>query len=88
MTNKEREMLEYEWELGLQVIVDYEDETPEFLANLDIGIWESDNLSDVMDPVADTEGFWRASFELANALGLAMIKIDEDGNIKGDWINY
>jgi hypothetical protein len=35
-----------------------------------------------------SEAFWRASFNLANALGLALITIDEAGNINGERINY
>ena len=34
------------------------------------------------------EASWRASFELANALGLAMVTIDEAGNINGEIIKY
>jgi len=84
----EQDDLEYEWELGLQIIVEYEDATPEALRNLDIVTFNSKPISDLVIDAEITEDYFRASFDLANALGLSLITIDENGNINGEIINY
>ena len=79
--------LEREWKLGLKVIAEYEDATPEDYLCLDIITYNSKPLSDYIDEEMG-EASWRACFDLANALGLALITIDEAGNINGEIIGY
>ena len=71
----------------MDVIAEYEDATLEDYLYLDIATYDSEPLSDLME-WGVSEAFWRASFDLANALGLALITIDEVGNINGERINY
>ena len=80
--------LEREWKLGLNVILEYENATPEDYLYLDIATYDSESLSDFVDDTGVPEEFWRASFDLANVLGLALITIDEAGNINGEIIGY
>ena len=80
--------LEREWKLGLNVIVEYEKATPEDYLYLDIATYDSESLSDFVEDTRVPEEFWRASFDLANVLGLALITIDEAGNINGEIIGY
>ena len=87
LSAEEQESLEHEWKLGLDVIAEYEDATLEDYLYLDIATYDSEPLSDLME-WGVSEAFWRASFDLANALGLALITIDEAGNINGERINY
>ena len=87
LSMEDQEELEREWKLGLQIITDYEDATQEKLSYLDISVYNSEPLSDPID-WETSEAFWRASFDLANALGLALITIDEAGNINGEIVNY
>ena len=87
LSAEEQKDLEYEWKLGLEVIADYEDATLEDYLYLDTGTYESEPLSDLIE-WGVSEAFWRASFDLANALGLALVTIDEAGNINGERVNY
>lgn len=89
LSNEERQQLEYEWKLGLDVIFYYEDATPEELLDLPIDDYGGTTLSELVESWDGlSESFWRASYELSNALGLAMITIDAEGNISGDRIEY
>ena len=76
-----------EWELGLRVLVEYEDAIPEAYRDFGTAIYNSRPLSDFIDSEI-SEMAWRSSFDLANALGLATITIDEAGNVSGKIINY
>ena len=87
LSEKEQVELEREWKIGLEVIADYEDATLEDYLYLDTGTYESEPLSDLIE-WGVSEAFWRASFDLANALGLALVTIDEAGNINGERVNY
>jgi hypothetical protein len=87
LSAEEQKDLEYEWKLGLETIADYEDATLEDYLYLDTGTYESEPLSDLIE-WGVSEAFWRASFDLANALGLALVTIDEAGNINGERVNY
>lgn len=88
LSNAERNELEREWKLGLDVIADYEDATPEELLDLDIFSYDSEPFSKLAEELEDSEASLRASFDLSNALGLSMIKIDEAGNINGERVGY
>ncbi|RKU12026.1 hypothetical protein C6501_11575 [Candidatus Poribacteria bacterium] len=88
LSREDQEELEFEWKLGLQIIADYEDATPEELSSLYIQTCESEPVSELIEEFGSPEAYWRASFELANALGLAFITIDEAGNINGERIEY
>ncbi len=85
---EEKDYLELEWVIALQLIVDYEDATPEALRNLDIETYTSIHISDLVIDRDITENFYRASFDLGNALGLALITIDKNENINGEMIIY
>lgn len=80
--------LEYEYKLGLCVIVDFEDATLDDLEDLWILTYDSEPLIEMVYDTGISEVFWRASFELSNELGLSMINIDDDGNITGERIEY
>ena len=80
--------LEREWKLGLKVIFEYEDATPEHYLELYVETYDSEPLSGFVEDTGVPEAFWRASFDLANVLGLAMITIDEAGNINGEIVGY
>lgn len=84
----EKNELEYEWGLGLQFISDYEDAPPKILLKLEIETYKSKPISDLLVDEEDTEDYYRASFDLSNALGLSLIKIDENGNVNGEIITY
>ena len=89
LSEDERESLEHEWKIGLEVIAEYEDATtPDDYYDLLIHTYESEPLSDIVVESGISEVAWRSGFDLANALGLAMITIDEDGNINGEIIEY
>ena len=88
LSMEDQEELEREWKLGLQIITDYEDATPEELAFLDILTYESEPISELIEEFGSPEAYWRASFDLANVLGLAFITIDEAGNINGERVDY
>ncbi len=93
LSMEDQEELEREWKLGLQIITDYEDATPEELAFLDILTYDSDSddsdtVSELIEVWGRPEAYWRASFDLANVLELAFITIDEAGNINGERIGY
>ena len=88
LSEEDQEELEYEWGLGLQIIADYEDATPEELLDLHIETYNSEPLSCYIENDETPEEFLRASFDLANALGLAFITIDEEGNINGERVSY
>ena len=79
--------LAWEWELGLRVLVKYENAISEAYRDLGMAVYNSRPLSDFIDSEI-SEVAWRASFDLANALGLATITIDEAGNVSGKIINY
>lgn len=82
-------MLELEFNLGLNVIADNEDATPDELKDIWLLTYDAEPLSGMVDNTDETdEASWRASFELSNELGLSMIKIDEEGNITGEWVEY
>ena len=87
LSEEEQESLEHEWKLGLDVIAYYEEATLEDYLYLDVATYDSEPLSDLIE-WGVSEASWRASFDLANALGLALITIDEAGNINGERINY
>ena len=79
--------LAWEWELGLRVLVKYEDAISEAYRDLGMAVYNTRPLNDFVDSEI-SEMAWRASFDLANALGLATITIDEAGNVSGEIINY
>lgn len=88
LSEEEQWNLEREWRLCLNVIVEYEDATtPEDYHDLSISTYDSVPLSDYVDWEISEE-FVRASHDLANAFGLAMVTIDEAGNIRGERIDY
>ena len=87
LSEEEQQALKQEWKIGLEVIATYEDATPDECRDIITYTYESEPLSKYIDAEMD-EASWRASFELANALGLAMITIDEVGNINGEMIEY
>ena len=87
LSEEDQTGLEHEWKIGLETIFDYEDATVEDYLYLDIATYESEPLSDFIE-WGISEAFWRASFDLANALGLALITIDEAGNVNGERVNY
>lgn len=88
LSEEDQQNLEREWKLGLAVIAEYEDATmPVDYHDLFIRPYDSEPLSDYVESEMD-EVSVRASFDLANALGLAMITIDEAGNINGEIIEY
>ena len=88
LSEEDQQTLEREWKLGLEVIAEYEDATmPVDYHDLFICPYDSEPLSDYVESEMD-EVSVRASFDLANALGLAMITIDEAGNINGEMIEY
>lgn len=88
LSEEEQEELEFEWGLCLQIISDYEDATPEELLDLQIETYNSEPLSYYIENEETSEEFLHASFDLANALGLALITIDETGNINGERVMY
>ena len=88
LSNADRNELEREWKLGLNVIANYEDATPEELLDLGIATYNSEPISEYIEGSEISEASWRAGFDLANALGLAFITIDEVGNINGEIIEY
>ncbi len=88
LSNADRNELEREWKLGLNVIADYEDATPEELLDLDIFSYDSEPISELAEEMEYSEAALRASFELSNMLGLSMIKIDEAGNVNGERVGF
>ncbi len=88
LSMEDQEELEREWKLGLNVIADYEDATPEEILELGIVTYDSIPFSEYIEDSDISEASWRAGFDLANALGLALITIDEAGNINGEIIEY
>ena len=88
LSREDQKELEREWKLGLKVIVEYEDATPEELLDLIIVAYNSEPFLEYIEGTDISEESWRAGFDLANALGLAFIKIDEAGNINGEMIEY
>lgn len=88
LSREDQEDLEREWKLGLQIIADYEDATPDKLLDLGITSYNSEPFSEYIEGSGIPEASWRAGFDLANALGLALIQIDEAGNINGEIIEY
>jgi hypothetical protein len=93
LSEADQKELAREWKLGLQIIADYEDATPEELAFLDILTYDSDSddsdtVSELIEVWGRPEAYWRASFDLANVLELAFITIDEAGNINGERVGY
>lgn len=89
LSSEEKLELEREWELALDVIFYYEDATPDELQDLPIGDYGGTTLSELVESWDGlSESFWRTSYDLSNALGLAMISIDEEGNISGDRVEY
>lgn len=88
LSMEDQKDLEREWKLCLNVIADYEDATPEELLDLGIVTYDSVPFSEYIEDSEISEASWRASFDLANALGLALIQIDEAGNIKGEIVEY
>lgn len=85
----DRISLELEWKIALEIIAEYEDATtPDDFYDLLIHTYESEPLSDLIIDSGIDEASWRSNFDLANALGLALITIDEDGNINGEIIEY
>lgn len=88
LSERDQQNLEGEWKLGLEVIAEYEDATrPYDYHDLFIYTYDSEPLSNYID-TGMGEAAWRASFDLANALGLAMVTIDEAGNINGEIVEY
>ena len=87
LSEEERIDLEQDWKHNLTFIAEYEDATPEDYRDLFIYTYDSEPLSKYIHSDM-SEAAWRAHFDLANALGLAMITIDEAGNINGEMIEY
>ena len=90
LSASEREDLKHGLELGLEFIAMYEDATPEELKALrecQLNIYASESLSDYID-FELSEAFWRASFDLQNALGLGTVTIDVKGSINGETFSY
>ena len=87
LSEQERIDLEQDWKHNLTFIAEYEDATPEDYRDLFIYTYDSEPLDRYID-LEMSEAAWRAHFDLANALGLAMITIDEAGNINGEMIEY
>jgi len=87
LSMEEQEELEREWKLGLELNVDYEEAPPEAYLDLYIHTYKSEPLTDLID-WNYSETAQRASFDLANALGLALITIDKAGNINGEIVEY
>lgn len=89
LTIDEKRELEREWKLGIDEIFYFEDATPDELLELPIDDYETITLEELVEDWDGlSESFWRASYDLSNALGLAMIKIDEEGTIKGLRVSY
>ncbi len=89
LTIDEKRELEREWKLGIDEIFYFEDTTPDELLELPIDDYETTTLEELVENWDGlSESFWRASYDLSNALGLAMIKIDEEGTIKGLRVSY
>ncbi len=89
LTIDEKRELEREWKLGIDEIFYFEDATPDELLELPIDDYETITLEELVEDWDGlSESFWRASYDLSNALGLAMIKIDEEGNLKGLRVAY
>ena len=88
LSMEDQRELEREWKLGLNVICDYEDATPEELLDLGITTYNSKSFSEYIEGSGISEASWRAGFDLANALGLAMITIDQAGNLNGEIVEY
>ena len=88
LSREDQRNLEREWKLCLNVIADYEDATPEKLLDLGIITYNSEPLNEMIEDWGISEASWRAGFDLANALGLALIQIDETGNINGEIVAY
>ena len=89
LSERDRGFLENEWKIGLAIIAEYENATtPDDYHDLFIHTYDSEPLSDLIAESGIDEASWRSSFDLANALGLALITIDETGNINGEIIEY
>lgn len=88
LSMEDQKELEREWKLGLNVIADYENATLEEFLDLGTVIFNSEPFLEYIEETGISEASWRAGFDLANALGLAFIKIDDDGNINGEIIEY
>ena len=89
LSEDERLSLEHEWKIGLEVIAEYENATaPDDYYDLPTYTYDSEPISDLVIESGIEEAAWRSGFDLANALGLAMITIDEAGNINGEIIEY
>ena len=89
LSEDERLSLEHEWKIGLKVIVEYEDaKTPDDYYDFFTNTYDSESISDLVVDSGISEVGWRSSFDLANALGLATITIDEAGNINGEIVEY
>lgn len=90
LSEGERLSLEHEWKIGLEVIVEYEDaKTPDDYYDFPpIYTYDSESISDLVVDSGISEAAWRSGFDLANALGLATITIDEAGNINGEIVEY
>ena len=89
LSENDRLSLEHEWKIGLEVIAEYENATaPDDYYDLFIYTYDSKPLSNLVVETGIEEAAWRSGFDLANALGLAMITIDEAGNINGEIIEY
>ena len=89
MSIEDQKDLEREWKIGLEVIAEYEDATaPDDYYDILIHTYDSEPLSNLVVESEIGEAAWRSSFDLANALGLAMITIDDAGNINGEIIEY
>lgn len=59
------------------------------LQDLPIDEYEGRTLSELVEFWDDlSESFWRASYDLSNAMGLATLKIDEEGNVSGERVEY
>lgn len=90
LSASDRKDLKREWELGLKFVAMYEDATPEELRELrecKLHVYDSESLNDYMD-FGVSEAYWRASFDLQNALGLGTVTIDARGSINGETFSY
>ncbi|MYA72476.1 hypothetical protein F4009_16680 [Candidatus Poribacteria bacterium] len=89
LSENDRLSLEHEWQIGLEVIAEYENATgPDDYYDLFIHTYDSEPLGNLVVETGIEEAAWRSGFDLANALGLAMITIDAAGNINGEIIEY
>ncbi|MDE0681348.1 MAG: hypothetical protein OXI63_00415 [Candidatus Poribacteria bacterium] len=90
LSASDRKSLKRDWELSLKFIAMYEDAMPEELRKLrecKLHTYASESLNDYID-FGGSEAYWRASFDLQNALGLGMVTINATGSINGETFSF